>query len=118
GHPVAFLRADLARRRVVTCADAMDAPDGRVLTVAGLVLPRQRPGSAKGVFFVTLEDETGVANVIVWPKLYERQRRVLLGARLLAVRGRVQREGSVVHLIARELRNFVGEAHGVRSPHL
>ncbi|PZQ45177.1 MAG: hypothetical protein DI556_23085, partial [Rhodovulum sulfidophilum] len=95
--------------------DAMDAPDGRVLTVAGLVLPRQRPGSAKGVFFVTLDDETGVANVIVWPKLYERRRRVLLGASVLAVRGRVQREGSVVHLIAQGLRNIAGDAHGARA---
>ena len=88
-HPVAFLREDLARRRVVTCAEAMDARDGWSLTTAGIVLVRQMPGSAKGVLFVTIEDETGVANLVIWPRLYERQRSVILGARMLGVKGRV-----------------------------
>ncbi|TIQ77409.1 MAG: error-prone DNA polymerase, partial [Mesorhizobium sp.] len=65
-HPLSFLRADLARRRIVTCRDAMQARDGRWLEAAGLVLVRQRPGSAKGVMFLTMEDETGAANVVVW----------------------------------------------------
>jgi error-prone DNA polymerase len=80
---VEFLRADLADRRIVTCAEAMEA--------AGLVLVRQRPGSAKGVIFITIEDETGVANLVVWPSLFERQRRVL-SAGMMAVRGKIQRE--------------------------
>ena len=67
------------------------------------------PGSAKGVLFVTLEDESGVANLVVWPRLYARQRRVVLGARLLGVRGRIQREGEVVHLIARRLGDLSAE---------
>jgi len=74
-HPVEFLRADLTDRRIVTCAEAMAARDGRWLEAAGLVLVRQRPGSAKGVIFITIEDETGVANLVVWPSLFERQRR-------------------------------------------
>ena len=78
-HPVAFLRADLAARRIVTCTEAMQARDGRWLEAAGLVLVRQRPGSAKGVLFITLEDETGIANLVVWPQTFEKFRRVVMG---------------------------------------
>ncbi|MDH2329118.1 OB-fold nucleic acid binding domain-containing protein [Cereibacter sp. SYSU M97828] len=99
-HPVAFLREDLAKRRVVTCAEAMAQRDRRWCEVAGLVLVRQRPGSAKGVMFITLEDETGIANLVVWPKVFETHRRIILGAGMIAVRGRVQREGEVVHHVA------------------
>jgi error-prone DNA polymerase len=102
-HPVAFLRADLQARRIVTCEDAMQARDGRWLEAAGLVLVRQRPGSAKGALFITLEDETGIANLVVWPQTFEKFRRVVMGASMLAVRGRVQREGEVVHLIAHQI---------------
>jgi error-prone DNA polymerase len=112
-HPVAFLREDLTRRRVVSCAEAMEARDGRSLTTAGIVLVRQMPGSAKGVLFVTIEDETGVANLVIWPKLYERQRRVILGARMLSVKGRIQREGAVVHLIANRLIDLSAELAGI-----
>jgi error-prone DNA polymerase len=99
-HPVSFLRGDLHSQRIVTCADAMQARDGCWLKTAGLVLVRQMPGSAKGVIFITIEDETGIANLVIWPKLYERQRRVILSAGMLAVHGRTQREGEVVHLVA------------------
>jgi len=102
-HPVSFLREDLRRRRIVPCADAMQARDGRWLQTVGLVLVRQMPGSAKGVMFITIEDETGIANLVIWPKLYERQRRVILAARMMAVHGRIQREGEVVHLVAHRL---------------
>lgn len=102
-HPLSFLRGDLTRRRIVTCAEAMTARDGQWLMAAGLVLVRQRPGSAKGVMFITIEDETGVANVVVWPKLFERSRRVVLGASMMAINGRIQREGDVVHLVAQQL---------------
>ncbi|MGA7385374.1 MAG: OB-fold nucleic acid binding domain-containing protein, partial [Methylocella sp.] len=102
-HPVSFLRGDLRRQRVVTCADAMQASDGRWLQTAGLVLVRQMPGSAKGVMFITIEDETGIANLVIWPKLHERQRRVILAARMVAVHGRIQRAGEVVHLVAHRL---------------
>jgi len=75
-------------------------PDKRRITVAGLVITRQRPGTASGVIFITLEDETGVCNVIVWPKTYERFRRAVIAGRLLKVTGQLQREGIVTHLIA------------------
>jgi error-prone DNA polymerase len=85
-HPAIFLRTDLASRRTVTSVDAMNARDGKWLTTAGLVLVRQKPGSAKGVMFITIEDET-VANLVIWPSLYERQRRIILAAGMIAVQG-------------------------------
>lgn len=108
-HPVAFLREDLRRRRIVTCRDAMDTRDGRWLEAAGIVLVRQRPGSAKGVMFITLEDETGIANLVVWPKVFERHRRIVLSAGMIAVKGRVQREGEVVHLVAHRITDLSRE---------
>jgi len=112
-HPVSFLRAELARRRIVTCREAMDARDGRWLAAAGLVLVRQRPGSAKGVMFLTMEDETGAANVVIWVKVFEKYRRVLLSSAMLDVRGRIQREGEVVHLVAHHLTDLSGELASV-----
>jgi error-prone DNA polymerase len=102
-HPVSFLRADLARRRILACADAVARRDKQWVEVAGIILVRQRPGSAKGVMFITIEDETGVANVVVWPKVFEKQRSIVLGAGMLGVKGYIQREGEVVHVVAREL---------------
>ena len=102
-HPVSFLRSGLRHQRMVTCAEAMQARDGCWLQIAGLVLVRQMPGSAKGVVFITIEDETGIANLVIWPKLYERQRRVILSSAMMAIYGRIQREGEVVHLVAHRL---------------
>ncbi|WP_298123342.1 error-prone DNA polymerase [Brevundimonas sp.] len=102
-HPVAFLRETLRSRHVMTCADASAMRDRRLTRVAGLVLVRQKPGSAKGVMFITIEDETGVANLVIWPSLYEQQRRIVLSASLLVVDGKVQREGDVVHIVATRL---------------
>jgi single-strand DNA-binding protein len=76
------------------------------VTVAGLVILRQRPGTAKGVIFLTLEDETGVVNVVVWRKLYERFRRAVIAGRLLRITGRVQREAGVVHVLAEEIEDI------------
>jgi len=114
-HPVSFLRTDLARRRITTCAAAMALRDRRWVEVAGLVLVRQRPGSAKGVMFITLEDETGIANLVVWQKVFEAHRRIVLGAGMIAVRGRIQREGEVVHLIAHHLSDLSSELASVGS---
>ena len=75
-------------------------PNGTLITVAGLVLVRQRPGTANGVIFITLEDETGICNVVVWRKLYEKYRRAVISSRMLRVTGRIQREGDVCHIIA------------------
>ncbi len=98
-HPLALLRSSLGDRRIVPAAELVHARDGVRLAVAGLVLVRQRPGTASGVVFVTLEDETGIANLVVWPQVFERFRRTVLGARLMAAYGRLQREGLVVHLV-------------------
>ncbi|MDA0225026.1 MAG: error-prone DNA polymerase, partial [Proteobacteria bacterium] len=111
-HPLALLRMQAGLPGTVTAAALQTLPRGRVATVAGLVTCRQRPDTASGVVFVTLEDETGSINVIVWRSVIdpdprtpaaEGQRRALLGARLLAVRGIIEREGEVVHLVARHL---------------
>ena len=112
-HSVAFLRQDLTRRRMVTCLEAMETRDRRWLEIAGVVLVRQRPGSAKGVMFITLEDESGVANLVVWPSVFEKNRRTILSAGMIAVYGRVQREGEVVHLVAQRLTNLSSELASV-----
>ncbi|RDJ20891.1 DNA polymerase-like protein [Bosea caraganae] len=112
-HPVSFLRADLTRRRIVTCLEAMEARDGRWLEAAGIVLVRQRPGSAKGVMFITIEDETGIANLVVWTKVFEAHRRTILSAGMVAVRGRIQREGEVVHLVAQRMTDLSAELASV-----
>lgn len=103
-HPCALLREKLAAAKVVSCAAAMAARNGAVLRTGGVVTVRQRPGTAKGTIFITIEDETGIANVVVWPALVEVFRNQILGAALLIVQGQVQRgEEGVTHLIAREL---------------
>ena len=86
--------------RAIQAARLGEPPAGARVTVAGLVLVRQRPGTAKGVIFVTLEDETGTANVVVWAKVYERFRRAVIAGRLLRVTGKLQREAGVVHVVA------------------
>jgi error-prone DNA polymerase len=122
-HPVSFLREELKADRILTCAEANAHPDRRRIKLAGLVLVRQRPGTAKGVTFITIEDETGVANLVVWADLYERQRRTVLTANMLAVEGRVQREGLVVHIVADRLTDLtsrlatIGEQDTVVIPH-
>ena len=93
---------------MITCADLAHTRDGRRVIVAGIVLVRQRPGSARGVLFITIEDETGFANLIVWPSVFERQRRLILNASMLACHGRVQREGEVIHVIADRLEDLSG----------
>jgi error-prone DNA polymerase len=98
-HPLSFLREELRGQEIVTCAEAVRTPDGKWLEVAGIVLVRQRPGSAKGVIFITIEDETGIANLVVWPDRYEKQRRIILSAGMMGVFGRVQREGEVAHIV-------------------
>ena len=102
-HPLSFLRARLAGRGALPAEAMARARDGDRAATAGLVLVRQRPGSAKGVIFMTLEDETGVVNIVVWPNVLERFRRAVLGGRLVLVRGRVQRAGEIVHLVAQRL---------------
>ncbi|MDE2170690.1 MAG: error-prone DNA polymerase [Sphingomonadales bacterium] len=105
-HPVSFLREELAGMKIVSCGDLPSQRDGRNLEVAGIVLVRQRPGSAKGVLFVTIEDETGVANAILWPDKFETYRRQIMSASMIAVRGRLQKEGEIIHVIADRITNL------------
>jgi error-prone DNA polymerase len=105
-HPLALLRHRLRRLRLIPAAELHALPDGRPARTAGIVTGRQRPSTAKGVVFVTLEDETGYINVVVWNDLVERQRRELLGSSLLGVDGVLQKEGEVVHLVARRLIDY------------
>jgi error-prone DNA polymerase len=104
-HPMRFLRAHYGNRKFITADELTSIKDGRRLSIAGLVLIRQRPGSAKGVVFITIEDETGIANLVIWPDVFEKQRKIVMGARLIAVHGIVQRdpESEVIHVVARRL---------------
>ncbi|KAB2711394.1 error-prone DNA polymerase [Brucella intermedia] len=106
GHPLQYLREGLATEGVSTCRAVQEGADGRRMKVAGVVTVRQRPGSAKGVVFLTIEDETGIANIVVWPKIMKAFRREVMGARLIHIEGRIQRspEG-VVHLVAAKLQD-------------
>jgi error-prone DNA polymerase len=98
-HPLSFLRSQLHAMNIVRCADLRSIRDGRNIEVAGVILVRQRPGSAKGVLFVTIEDETGVAQGILWPNKFEIYRRQVMSASMIAMRGRLQKEGEVIHII-------------------
>ncbi|WP_410175282.1 OB-fold nucleic acid binding domain-containing protein [Nodularia spumigena] len=103
---MSFVRDHLAAEGVTACADLRDparCPQGKTVTVAGIVLCRQRPGTASGVVFVTLEDETGIANLIIWRDVFERFRAVVRLARAMRATGRVERQGDVVHLHVREV---------------
>ncbi len=102
-HPMSFLRDRLTAHRVVPCAALRGLKDGTAVTVAGVVLVRQRPGTAKGVVFMTIEDETGVANSVVWPKTLERFRKVVMGARLILIHGRIQRHEDIIHVVSNRL---------------
>ncbi len=102
-HPMSFLRARFAARRVVSCEELRGIKDGSFVAVAGVVLVRQRPGSAKGVVFMTIEDETGIANAVVWAKTLERFRKEVMGSRLIVIHGRVQRHEDIIHVVASKL---------------
>jgi len=104
-HPAALLRPGLDARRIMTNAAFAALRDGARARIAGLVLVRQHPGSAKSIF-MTLEDETAAANVIVWPKIFEAYRAIVMSARFVAISGRVQSESNVTHLIAEQLEDL------------
>ena len=105
-HPLALLREGLKKRRIHTAEEIANSRNGQFIRAAGIVTCRQRPATASGVIFVTLEDETGYVNLIVWNDLADRQRKELLGSKLLAVSGEVQREGRVVHILAKRLEDL------------
>jgi DNA-directed DNA polymerase III PolC len=105
-HPVSFLRDDFTRRNILRNRDLLTVPNGQRVTIAGLVLVRQRPGSAKGVIFMTLEDETGVANAIVWNKIFDRFRSIVMGARLVKITGKLQSESGVIHVVVDQIEDM------------
>ncbi len=102
-HPISFLRASLRRQGYISTETLVRTNNGEQVSFAGIVLVRQRPGSAKGVCFITLEDEKGVANLVVWPKVMEAYRKVIMRSRLIAVHGRVQRDADIIHIVAERL---------------
>ena len=102
-HPLSFLRKSLRKQRYISAADLRRSRNGQAVKLAGLVLVRQRPGSARGVCFITVEDETGVANLVVWPRVMADYRKAVMQSRLLAVQGHVQRDVEIVHVVARSL---------------
>lgn len=104
-HPVSFVREELSRLRALTAEQLTTARDGDIVKVAGLILVRQRPGTASGICFITLEDETGTANLIVFQKLFDRYRKEIIQSRLLMVEGQLQKEGEVIHVIVRRCFN-------------
>ena len=112
-HPLSFLRPDLGERGFVRACDLRNRKFRSMVQVAGVVLIRQRPGSAKGVCFITLEDETGVINLVIWPDLMEKQRRVIMGARLMEVRGRVEYDDEVIHVIAHHMTDATDRLHAL-----
>lgn len=105
-HPVSFLRQRLIETGTIENASLPEIKNGRHVSVAGLVLIRQRPGTAKGVIFLTLEDETGVANAIIWPKVFERYRPLVLGSRFVRVGGKLQCESGVIHIVANKIEDL------------
>ena len=115
-HPLELLRDRLASEGIIPTVQLGKTGNGEQVTVAGLVITRQRPGTASGVIFATLEDETGIANVIVWPKLFERYRKETLASRLLCVTGELQREGLVIHLVARQLTDMTDRLMALMEP--
>ncbi|MGE4404304.1 error-prone DNA polymerase [Pseudomonas sp.] len=112
-HPLTFLREELTRRGITRCADLLTIRDGRHVEVAGIILVRQKPGSAKGVLFITIEDETGIANGILWPDRFEAQRRTVMSASMIGMKGRVQKEGEVIHVICDKIIDYGRLLHRV-----
>jgi error-prone DNA polymerase len=112
-HPMSFLRERLSRERYIQTADLQTVPNDKLVHVVGLVLVRQRPGTAKGVIFATIEDETGVANIIVWPKTFEKYRTVILGSRCIGVRGRLQKHDGVTHIVSHHLEDLTPRLLGL-----
>ncbi|MBV9532773.1 MAG: error-prone DNA polymerase [Bradyrhizobium sp.] len=116
GHPMQFLRSVFVRENVIACKAVSHANDKQYVRCAGVVLVRQRPGSAKGVVFMTLEDETGIANIVVWPKVMERFRKEVMGSRLVLVEGRIQSSPEkVVHLVAERLIDRSADLSGLAN---
>lgn len=117
-HPMSFYRASLRKQGFTASQDLPHMHHGQRVSLAGLVLVRQKPGSAKGVCFITLEDESGVANLVIWPKMFEANRPTIMSARLLVVHGRVQTDGRVIHVVAQALQDRTERLAGLADARL
>jgi error-prone DNA polymerase len=117
-HPLALLRGRLAREGVTPASQLLQMKNGDHVTVCGLALVRQQPGTASGVIFVTLEDETGIANLVVWHRVFERYRSIVMGARLMRVTGKVQREGIVIHVVSERMEDLTERLRELIAPEL
>ncbi len=115
-HPLTFLRPELERRGIVSCRHLERVKDGRKVEVAGIILVRQRPGSTN-VTFITIEDETGIANAILWQRRFEAQRRIVMSSAMIGVKGTVQREGGVIHVIADRIEDYTPLLHSIGEMH-
>ena len=105
-HPMAFMREELSAKGMITAADLKKLANGKLVKIAGLVLFRQRPGTAKGTIFITMEDEMGAANLIVWPKVAETYRKAVFGAKVILCEGILQKESNVIHVVSRRLADW------------
>ena len=114
-HPLQLLRASLFERNIKSAQQLSGETPESIVSVAGVVLVRQRPATAKGVVFITLEDETGNTNLIVWSSVFKRFRHIAVGARLLICRGRLQREGLVTHVVANHLEDHSKYLDGLKN---
>jgi error-prone DNA polymerase len=114
-HPIALLRPVLKRRRAITARELHEKPHGSRVRACGLITMRQRPMTASGTIFLTLEDETGFVNTVIWPRLFEKQRAEILTASVLAVDGVVETDGDVHHLIASRVHDFSFLAENLQS---
>ena len=108
-HPISFLRSQYQKLGMIEALDLLNMRQKQRCSIAGVVLVRQRPGTAKGVVFMTIEDETGVANIVIWKKVMEKHRKIVMGARLVKVSGEVQRAGDVIHIVAHRLEDLTSD---------
>jgi error-prone DNA polymerase len=110
-HPVSFVRSNLSAMKVTATNELINGKDGMTVRVAGLVLVRQRPGTASGICFITIEDETGTSNLVVFEKLFNQYRKEIVHSRLLMVEGKIQKEGEVIHVVVSKCHNVSALLH-------
>ena len=115
-HPMFLLRDKIPMTPLTEAKNLIHVSSNHLVKIAGLVLVRQRPSAAKGVLFVTLEDDTGIANIILWPSVFKQYRRIIMNARLIGVSGKVQREEKVVHVIANHLTDLTNNLARLNNP--
>src|SRR5262249_6929308 len=114
-HPMGLLRGEMDKLNILPTSALQETPDKTAVRVAGLVLVRQQPSTSKGTIFITLEDETGIANLVVWPRTWQRYRQIARDAVALVAQGKVERNGSVIHVIPNILEDLSQSLKGLAS---